>query len=71
MRRYFFHVKADNLEVPDLVGVELANPDAVREHAEKHRADIWTQRVLAGKQPLVGWLKVVDHEERGVLNLPL
>ena len=71
MRRYFFHVKANDLEVPDLVGVELANCDAVREHAEKQRADIWTQRVLAGQPPLVGWLEVVDHEERGVLNLPL
>ena len=71
MRRYFFHVKADDLGAPDLVGIESANFDAVREHAEKHRADIWTQRVLAGQPPLVGWLEVVDHEERGVLNLPL
>ena len=71
MRRYFFHVAADNLEVPDLVGIELANFRAVREHADKHLADIWTQRVLAGQPPLVGWLEVVDHEERGVLNLPL
>lgn len=71
MRRYYFHLVADGLEVPDLVGADLEDLEAVRQHAEEKRADIWAQRVLAGKPPLSGWLDVIDHEERGVMRLPL
>lgn len=71
MQRYFFHLLADDLEVPDLVGADLKGIGAVREYAEAQRADIWAQRVLAGSPPLRGWLEVVDWEGRGVLRLPL
>lgn len=71
MQRYFFHIIAEGLEAPDLIGADLDGHTAVRQYAEAQRADIWAQRVLAGKPPLTGWLEVVDHEEREVMRLPL
>ena len=71
MPRYYFHLVADGLEVPDLIGTDLEGLAAVRQYAEMHLADIWAQRVLAGKPPLTGWLDVVDGEERAVMRLPL
>ncbi len=71
MRRFFFHLMADDLKIPDLIGVELKDTAAARLHAEAQLADLWAQRVLAGQAPLTGWLEVVDQEERAVLNLRL
>lgn len=71
MRRYFCHVVSEDVNFPDLVGVELKNIATVREYAEAKLNEIWTQRILAGQPPLTGWLEVVDQEERGVLKLPL
>ena len=71
MPRFFFHVIADDLKVPDLVGVELGDAAAVRHLGEAQLAELWAQRVLAGQPPLTGWLEVVDSDERAVLNLPL
>lgn len=71
MHRFYFHVIADALEAPDLVGVELEDIAAVRQYAEVQLTEVWAQRVLAGQPPLMGWLEVVDEEERAVLRLPL
>ena len=71
MNRYFFHVVSDDLSATDLVGVELKNVAAARDHAEAKLKELWAQRVLAGQPPLTGWLEVVDQEERAVLTLQL
>ena len=71
MMRYFFHVTAEDGSVPDLVGIELPDAEAVRRNADLQVTELWAERVLAGKPPLIGWLDVVDEEERGVLRIPL
>lgn len=71
MMRYFFHVSAEDATVPDLVGIELPDAEAVRRNADSQVTELWAERVLAGKPPLIGWLDVVDEEERGLLRIPL
>lgn len=71
MQRFYFHVTADDLRIPDLVGIDLKDTAAARHHAETQLTEIWAQRVLTGLPPLSGWLDVVDSEERAVLSLPL
>ena len=71
MNRYFFHVVSDDLNATDLVGVELRNFAAVRDHAEAKLTELWAQRVLAGEAPLTRWFEVIDQEERAVLTLQL
>lgn len=71
MTRYFFNVSAEDDKVTDLVGVHLPDIEAVRRHAAAQVTELWAQRVLAGKPPPIGWLEVVDDEERGVLRVPL
>ena len=69
--RYFFHVSADDATVTDLIGMDLPDLEAVRRHSDVQVTELWAKRVLAGKPPLIGWLDVVDEEERGVLRIPL
>ncbi len=71
MTRYFFNVLAEDETTTDLVGVDLPNVDAARRYAETLVSELWDERILAGKPPLIGWLEVVDDEERGVLRVPL
>ena len=69
--RYFFNVSTEDGNVTDLVGVDLPGVDAVRHYAAAQVTELWEARVLAGKPPLVGWLEVIDDNERGVLRMPL
>ena len=71
MMRYFFNVHADEGIIPDLVGTDLPHIEEVRKHAAAHVADLWEARVLAGQPPYVGWLGVVDEQERAVFQIPL
>ncbi len=71
MTRYFFHVSAEDGTIADLVGVELPDVHAARSHASSLVTELWTERVMAGKPPLIGWLEVVDDYERGALRIPL
>ncbi len=71
MTRYFFNVSADDESVADLVGIDLPDIEAVRRYAASQVTELWEARVLAGKPPLIGWLDVVDDQERGVIRIPL
>ena len=71
MCRFFFNLLADDLKIPDLVGLELENDAEIRRCAQEHICDLWAQRVLAGREPLTGWLEVVDEDARSVLRLRL
>ncbi len=71
MSRYFFNVLAEDGTTTDLVGVDLPNVDAARRYAVAQVTELWDERILSGKPPLVGWLEVVDVEERAVLRVPL
>ncbi len=71
MTRYFFNVCTQDETVADLVGVDLPDIAAVRRYAASQVTELWEARILAGKPPLIGWLEVVDEEERGVLRVPL
>ena len=71
MKRYFFHVSAEDATVTDLIGIELPDAEAVRDYADLQKAELWSERVLAGKPPPIGWLGVVDEEDRAVLRMPL
>ena len=71
MHRYFFHVVSDDINAPDLVGIELKGVAEARGYAEAKLREVWAQRVLSGRPPLTGWLEVVDQQDRAVLRLPL
>ena len=69
--RCFFNVFAEDETVTDLIGVDLPGVGAVRHYAAAQVTELWEARVLAGKPPLVGWLEVLDDNERSVLRMPL
>ncbi|WP_425506849.1 DUF6894 family protein [Sphingomonas sabuli] len=69
--RYFLNVHADDGTIPDLVGTDLPHIETVRRHAAAHIVDLWEARVLAGKPPYIGWLRVVDENQRAVFQIPL
>ncbi len=71
MTRYFFNVSADDQNAADLVGIDLPGIEGARRYAAAQVTELWEARVLAGKPPLVGWLEVVDDQERAVLRVPL
>jgi len=71
MTRYYFNVSAENESGTDLVGIDLPSLEAARHHAISQVTELWAERLLLGKQPLAGWLEVVDDEARAALRLPL
>ena len=71
MTRYFFNLSAENGDVTDLIGVDLPGVEAARLYAKSRVTELWSEQILAGKPPLIGWLEVVDSENRAVLRVPL
>lgn len=71
MMRYFFNISAEDETATDFVGVDLPDVAAARRHAASQVTELWTERILSGQPPLIGWLEVVDEEARAVVRVPL
>lgn len=70
MPRFYFHLRGGEAEVPDLMGQECPDLNAVRSEALRSARDILAHEVLEGRLPLNERLDVEDEEQRPVFILP-
>lgn len=68
---YYFHLRGEGFEVPDLAGKECVDAAAARAEAERLVAEIRETARLSGKPPLPATIEVDDEQLRPVLTLPL
>jgi hypothetical protein len=68
---YYFNVRGEGFEVPDIAGRLCADLAAAREEAERMAEDLVATALAAGALPLDAVIEVDDEEQRPVLALPL
>ena len=68
---YYFHVRGEGVDVPDIAGRLCADAAAARREAERMADDLVATALAAGTQPLDAVIEVDDEEQRPVLALPL
>ena len=68
---YYFHLRGEGFEVPDLAGKECSDAGAARAEAERLVAEILETARLSGEPPLAATVEVDDEQLRPVLTLPL
>ena len=68
---YYFHVRGDGFEVPDIAGRLCADPAAARREAERMAEDLVATALAAGAPPPEAVIEVDDEDQRPVLALPL
>ena len=68
---YYFHVRGEDFEVPDIAGRLCADPADARREAELMAKDLVGTALAAGALPLDAVIEVDDEEQRPVLALPL
>ena len=71
MPTYYFHLRGEGFEVPDLAGRECADDSAARAEAERLAAEIIENALVSGEPPLAATVEVDDEELRPLLALPL
>ena len=71
MPLFYFNVRGDGYEVPDLAGRECADLEAARAEAERLAAELVETALVAGEVPPDATVEVDDEELRPVLALPL
>jgi len=71
MPTYYFHLRGENFELPDLAGKRLDDDAAAREEAERLAAELVESALIAGTVPPDAVVEVDDEEMRPVLALPL
>lgn len=71
MPTYYFHLRGENFELPDLAGKRLDDDSAAREEAERLAAELVESALIAGTVPPDAVVEVDDEEMRPVLALPL
>jgi hypothetical protein len=71
MPTYYFHLRGEGFEVPDLAGRECADDSAARAEAERLAAEIIENALISGEPPLAATVEVDDEELRPLLALPL
>jgi hypothetical protein len=71
MPTYFFNVRGDGLDVPDLTGRVCADAAAARAEAERLAAELAETARAAGAAPPAAVVEVDDEEQRPVLALPV
>lgn len=70
MPRYFFHLHAPGIEVPDTVGEELADPDAAFNAATRIARGLMAVKLDLGLNWLAARLEVRDEGGEVVFELP-
>jgi hypothetical protein len=71
MPTYFFNVRGDGIDVPDLTGRLCAGEAAARAEAERLAAELAETARAAGAPPPAATIEVDDESLRPILALPL
>jgi hypothetical protein len=71
MPTYYFTLRGDKFELPDLAGKSLPDDAAARAEAERLAAELVETALVAGALPPDAIVEVDDEEMRPVLALPL
>ena len=68
---YYFNVRGEDFELPDLAGKCLTDDAAAREEAERLAAELVESALVSGNLPPDAVVEVDDEQMRPVLALPL
>jgi hypothetical protein len=68
---FYFNLRGEDFELPDLTGQELADCAAARAEAERLAAELVETALVSGEVPPDAVVEVDDEELRPVLALPL
>ena len=71
MPTYYFTLRGEGFELPDLAGRSLPDDEAARAEAERLAAELVETALVAGTVPPDAIVEVDDEEMRPVLALPL
>ena len=71
MPLFYFNVRGERFEVPDLAGRELSDTEAARAEAERLAAELVETALVSGEVPPNAVVEVDDAEMRPVAALPL
>lgn len=71
MPTYYFTLRGESFELPDLAGKTLPDDAAARAEAERLAAELVETALVAGTVPPDAVVEVDDEEMRPVLALPL
>ena len=71
MPTYYFTLRGEGFELPDLAGKALPDDAAARAEAERLAAELVENALITGATPPDAVLEVDDEEMRPVLALPL
>ena len=71
MPTYYFSLRGENFELPDLAGKSLSDDAAARAEAERLAAELVESALISGSLPPDAVVEVDDEQMRPVLALPL
>jgi hypothetical protein len=71
MPLFYFNVRSEGFELPDLAGKELSDSEAARAEAERLAAELVETALVSGTIPPDAVVEVDDEEMRPVAALPL
>lgn len=71
MPHYYFNLRGEGFEVPDLAGRLCADEAAARDEAERMAAELVEAALVAGESPPEATVEVDDEALRPVLTLPI
>ena len=68
---FYFNVRGDGFEAPDLAGRECRDSGAARAEAERLAAELVESALVSGEMPPDAVVEVDDQNLRPLLTLPL
>ena len=71
MPTYYFNLRGEDFELPDLAGKSLDDDAAAREEAERLAAELVESALISGHLPPDAVVEVDDEQMRPLLTLPL
>jgi hypothetical protein len=71
MPTYYFNVRGEDFELPDLAGKSLSDDAEARQEAERLAAELVESALIAGNPPPKAVVEVDDEQMRPLLALPL
>jgi hypothetical protein len=71
MPTYYFNVRGEDFELPDLAGKSLGDDEAARAEAERLAAELVESALICGAMPPDAIVEVDDEQMRPLLALPL
>ncbi|MEA3011278.1 MAG: hypothetical protein QOJ91_2970 [Sphingomonadales bacterium] len=71
MPTYYFNVRGEDFELPDLAGKSLDNDRTARAEAERLAAELVESALISGTAPPDAVVEVDDEQMRPLLALPL